>query len=378
MLVANMAFGATIHDSSLTYTIGQAVSTSTWTLLNDTSCGYNAFSLVSSYSPVVEIDGIYETWPNPRDTNDNYSGIAYTNNEWNGKKYWVEDRTNPQDDNHLFRWVFSSNLGVTYPNILDVLNPLDNTPDPDMRIINNGDLWGVGCEQVGSAIETGDNPFDSDSFQISIFKGKFPHVEKYLGYHEFNGDDRYVENSSMFYTAHDITDHIYTYGMPDTYEGFYWIAFSRNVSTVSNVWMYNQPNAISFYVADGGAMIYAITDLSELPIDDPKVTCELLDFGCWLGQVLRFLFIPTSTSISNFGTLKGKIENKPPFAYFYIIKNEIANISATSSATTTIDTIEIPEIIKDLIFDPLKLGLAGLIWFVGVVYLFIRIKHIQL
>jgi len=91
-----------------------------------------------------------------------------------------------------------------------------------------------------------------------------------------------------------------------------------------------------------------------------------------------FLFKPNAETLANFTDLKGSIENKPPFGYFNIIKDSISDISTTSSATTSLDTITIPTPIQNLIFTPIKIGLGGLIWFAGIVYLFIRIKHIQL
>jgi hypothetical protein len=101
-------------------------------------------------------------------------------------------------------------------------------------------------------------------------------------------------------------------------------------------------------------------------------------FSTCLSDVGMWLIKPTTESLQQFTDLKTSIENKPPFGYFTMLSNNLNNLSTTSSATTTLDTITIPTPLQTYIFTPLRNGLIALIWFVGLVFLFNRLKHIQL
>lgn len=99
--------------------------------------------------------------------------------------------------------------------------------------------------------------------------------------------------------------------------------------------------------------------------------------GCFTG-LSSYLFVPSSASLQQFTDLKAKIQNKPPFGYFTIITNGLSDITATSTATTTVDEIAIPSFLSTMIFNPIKTALNVLLWFILLVFLFNRIKHIQL
>ena len=96
-----------------------------------------------------------------------------------------------------------------------------------------------------------------------------------------------------------------------------------------------------------------------------------------IGDIFSWLFTP-SDSISAIEQLKDQVKNKPPFGYFAIITNGLSDLTATSTATSTVDNIVIPAYLKTYIFDPLKTGLSVLLWFILLVFLFNRLKHIQL
>jgi hypothetical protein len=101
------------------------------------------------------------------------------------------------------------------------------------------------------------------------------------------------------------------------------------------------------------------------------------NLGLCLSDIGTWLFVPTQalTAITN---LKSQIENKPPFGYFTIISDGLNGLNATGTATTSLDQIVLPDYLKTSIFDPIKDGLAILLWFILCVFLFNRIKNIQL
>lgn len=99
--------------------------------------------------------------------------------------------------------------------------------------------------------------------------------------------------------------------------------------------------------------------------------------GCF-GDLMSWLFTPSTTVMEQFTGIKDLIANKPPFGYFAMIKTSLDVLSATGTATTSVDNIVIPTYIKNSIFDPIKTGVSVLIWFLVLVFLFNRIKHIQL
>ena len=94
-----------------------------------------------------------------------------------------------------------------------------------------------------------------------------------------------------------------------------------------------------------------------------------------LTGIMSYLFTPSDASISQFTDLKIQIQNKPPFGYFNIIKDNLININSSS---TEAFSFVIPEFIQTFIFEPFKIALGGILWFIGLVWLYNRLKHIQL
>lgn len=97
-----------------------------------------------------------------------------------------------------------------------------------------------------------------------------------------------------------------------------------------------------------------------------------------LGDAMSWLFTPTQAVMQSFIDIKDLIESKPPFGYFAIIKDSLDGINATGTATTSVDSIVLPDYLKNTVFTPIKTGLNVLIWFIVLVFLFNRLKHIQL
>jgi len=104
-------------------------------------------------------------------------------------------------------------------------------------------------------------------------------------------------------------------------------------------------------------------------------SCGLTDIVCGLQKAMVWLFAPTQASLQQFTDLKSRIENKPPFGYFTLLKNNMASISATS---TPIVGLTLPVNTQANIFTPLRTALILVVWFAGAVWLYRRVIKIHL
>ena len=104
-------------------------------------------------------------------------------------------------------------------------------------------------------------------------------------------------------------------------------------------------------------------------------TCGSFDFFCQLKNAFLWGLIPSADSLNQFVSLKTQIQNKPPFGYLTILTNNLSNATTTGA---TAFTLTIPQYLKDFVFDPIKTGLSAILWFVGLVWLYKRLTHIQL
>jgi hypothetical protein len=136
-------------------------------------------------------------------------------------------------------------------------------------------------------------------------------------------------------------------------------------------------NAVTFTLSSTTESIN--TNISSTTLVVPQTsykTCESwLDFGCIMFNGLIGLFSPSTESVQQFVGYKAQVENKPPFGYIAILITNLGNLSTTSSSTFA---ITIPSAINTYILSPLKVGLGAILWFVALIWLYNRLKHIQL
>lgn len=107
----------------------------------------------------------------------------------------------------------------------------------------------------------------------------------------------------------------------------------------------------------------------------PNEVCGALDFGCDLKNGLLWILQPSTDSVSQLVGYKSQIENKPPFGYITLLTTQLGNLSTTSTSTFS---IIIPTYLATYIFTPIKIALGALLWFVALVWLYNRLKHLQL
>ena len=105
------------------------------------------------------------------------------------------------------------------------------------------------------------------------------------------------------------------------------------------------------------------------------VDCSTFDIGCYLQQAIQWLFYPDQQSIDQFSGLYNLVIHKPPFGYVTAINAELTNINDTNTSAFTLQSLPI---LNTYIFDPLRTGLAWLLWFGFAYDLFHRLKNIHL
>jgi hypothetical protein len=102
--------------------------------------------------------------------------------------------------------------------------------------------------------------------------------------------------------------------------------------------------------------------------------CGKHDFGAFgnaICNVFAWLFIPKTETLQNFANLGATMSGKFPFGYFYSIKDAISNFNSTTSPAYNIYASTTP--ISTNVFDPIKNGLAWILW---IVFAFWVVKRI--
>ena len=92
-------------------------------------------------------------------------------------------------------------------------------------------------------------------------------------------------------------------------------------------------------------------------------------------RALEFLFVPTQGSLNAFTSLGDGIGSKPPFGYFYAIRDAFEGI-----ATSTESAFDLPDLsaIEDTVLSPLKTGTSFLLWILLGFWVFKRFSDLQI
>lgn len=106
--------------------------------------------------------------------------------------------------------------------------------------------------------------------------------------------------------------------------------------------------------------------------------CGTLDIVCYIKRALTWAFIPPQTTFDNFIDLKDDIFNRVPFGYLTKINELLDTIQDNNNPTLSFDTLDDFETLNVNIFDPVRLGLNWLLYFIFAFYLFKRFKTITI
>jgi len=104
-------------------------------------------------------------------------------------------------------------------------------------------------------------------------------------------------------------------------------------------------------------------------------TCSILNITGCFQNALVFAFVPSQNVFNGFLTLKDEIQNKPPFGYIALL---ITAFNDVSSETSPAFTLASEDNITDSIFTPIKTGLAWILWFAFGIWLYKRVRSIDI
>jgi hypothetical protein len=103
-------------------------------------------------------------------------------------------------------------------------------------------------------------------------------------------------------------------------------------------------------------------------------TCSTGDFFCYIKNGLRWAFTVPPITFDKFGDLKTQIQNKPPFGY---ITGIYTTLGGFNNSTNGVYTLVPSSDINNMIFTPIKNGLAWVLYIVLAIALFKRFKDIN-
>jgi len=117
-------------------------------------------------------------------------------------------------------------------------------------------------------------------------------------------------------------------------------------------------------------------------IDNPNCTmtaaatpeCQITDIGACVGNAISWAFTPSSGSWDRFITLKDEIKNKAPFGY---LTSAIAAIGGIEGSTTPAFSLATSSPLMTYIFNPLRTGLAWLLYLATLLWIYKRVTHIE-
>jgi hypothetical protein len=107
----------------------------------------------------------------------------------------------------------------------------------------------------------------------------------------------------------------------------------------------------------------------------PEYECGITSLTGCFKNALIWAFYPTQETLDNWSSLFTVIQTKAPVGYFYVAKNGISGLSATS---TKAFNVVIPSSLKTYIFNPFDIGISGILWLFFVFNFYKRLKIITI
>ena len=100
---------------------------------------------------------------------------------------------------------------------------------------------------------------------------------------------------------------------------------------------------------------------------------SICEAGLFLGNVL---FIPSTSTLAQWGSLSDLIKTKPPVGYFYAALDALNSLRSGSGANLLISSSTL--LAFSVVFNPLDTGLAVILWIVFAFYIIKRLKQVEL
>jgi hypothetical protein len=106
-----------------------------------------------------------------------------------------------------------------------------------------------------------------------------------------------------------------------------------------------------------------------------STTLPSITFEDIYGSTTTQIYTATEQSIISYINLINLLKTKAPFGYFYIVRDSLSNINTNGTSTVN---IVIPAHLKTYFFNPIDLGLSGILWFYFIIFFYKRLKHITI
>jgi hypothetical protein len=107
----------------------------------------------------------------------------------------------------------------------------------------------------------------------------------------------------------------------------------------------------------------------------PEYECGITSLTGCFKNALIWTFYPTQEALDNWNSLLTTIQTKAPIGYFYMAKDSIGGLSATS---TKAFNVVIPSSLRTYIFNPFDTGIAAILWFFFIFNFYKRLKTITI
>lgn len=161
-----------------------------------------------------------------------------------------------------------------------------------------------------------------------------------------------------------------------------WEVSWTSVDSASPWPTYQQSNYYFFSVLSNASLSgLGIAGLDQIPLLSSASTtaiapapCGITDISGCFQNALVYLFYPSTASISQYATLWTTVENKPPFGYVLAVQNAVGGF--TTSGTETFDFGTLPFV--STIFNPIRTGIAALLWLVFIVAFYHRLSTLDI
>ena len=148
-----------------------------------------------------------------------------------------------------------------------------------------------------------------------------------------------------------------------------------NISSINNL-TYNITNLASstLYFTASTTGSVPLTNIDDI-FNYPEQSCSITNIiGC-IKNAIVWSFWPTKASFTQFYAFQDNLRTKAPTGYFYVVRDNLLGLSTTTTPTFN---IVLPVWLKNQLFNPIDLAVAGLLWFYYAIFLYKRIKHIEL
>lgn len=331
---------------------------------------------------------------------DGFIGVVGSSTQLNGHSLGVAcndgvcDSSQPNDNWHLenlqngdnfFIAVYQSSDGIT--EFRDYfLGNSESPPSSNYGVFNM--IWGIdetdGVVSLDSPIGATTTPTTSVTFNGTYFLAEqtadFPLNSVLIEItNETNGFSKefFVLNVSVTATT---TEQFATTTTLLTNNAYSWRARLVNNDVLDNPFVgafTTYTESERFFVVSNPYLESAGVDFFDagFAFNLATTTCSITNIAGCFQNALIFAFVPNKNVFDNFISLKEELQNKPPFGYIVLLTSALQNISAT---TTPAFALVSENNITDNIFTPLKNGLTWVLWLFFGIWLYKRVRNMNI